>query len=404
MTQYAAPVYLPTLKDQAIPLQRVSLAGDGEGRYSENDLQKLLFENPATLPTGEFDDSFKDPVPVCRELGTPNGPLDLLYVTPGGGIVLIEVKLWRNPEARRKVVAQALDYATAISQWDYDRLSSAVQLALGKRDKSLYDIVAAASAGVEERAFCDAVTRNLRRGQFLVLVVGDGIQQNAEELAAFIDRPGLEFTFGLIEVAMYRTPQGGIFVQPRLLAKTMILRRIVVALEEGVKGRVEEDGPRAERRAETEANPQAKFFEDFWGDLVTRHLRLNVPGQPQPKIPKSTNIFLPMPPSGSTSWVSGYLAQSNRRAGVYLRLSKGGFGDEAWPRLLAQSEEINRELGEPAIWQEEEDRAYSVVIRTPMKDLKDAAEQERIKRWLAEKLVVFAAVFRPRLEAIEKSI
>ena len=45
------------------------------------------------------------------------------------------------------------------------------------------------------------------------------------------------------------------------------------------------------------------------------------------------------------------------------------WGDEAWGRLLAQSDEINRELGEPALWQEE-DRAYSVGIRTPMKDLK----------------------------------
>ncbi len=402
MSQYATPIYLPSIKATGIPLQRVSLAGDGEDRYSEDDLQRLLFSNPGILPTGDFDDSFKDPVPVCRELGTPNGPLDLLYVTPQGAIVLIEVKLWRNPEARRKVVAQALDYATAISQWDYDRLSSAVQVALGKRDKSLYEIVSAARAGVEEREFCDAVSRNLRRGQFLLLVVGDGIQQNAEELAAFIDRPASEFTFGLIEVAMYRLPEGAIFVQPRLLAKTVVMRRIVVALEEGVKARID-DGPSPALQAEGEVSPQGKFFEEFWSDLVTRHLKLTVPGQPPPRIPKSTNLYLPMPPSGSTSWVSGYLAQSNRRAGVYLRLTKGGFGDEAWTRLLAQSDEINRELGEPVIWQEEE-RAYSVVMRNPMKELKDTAERERVKRWLADKLVLFAAVFRPRLEAVEKAL
>jgi Domain of unknown function (DUF4268) len=82
---------------------------------------------------------------------------------------------------------------------------------------------------------------------------------------------------------------------------------------------------------------------------------------------------------------------------------EGGFGDEAWARLLTQSDEINRELGEPVIWEEEE-RAYYIAMRNPMKDLKDPAERERVKKWLADKLVLFAAVFRPRLEVIEKTI
>jgi hypothetical protein len=111
-----------------------------------------------------------------------------------------------------------------------------------------------------------------------------------------------------------------------------------------------------------------------------------------------------MPPSGGANWVSAYLAQSSRRAGTYLRLAKSGFGEEAWKRLLAQSDEINRELGEPVTWGEEGEKAYYISMRNPMKDLKDPGERDRIKRWLADKLVLFAAVFRPRLEAIEKSM
>ena len=40
--------------------------------------------------------------------------LDNLIMTNRGQLALVEVKLWRNPEARRKVVAQALDYAAAV--------------------------------------------------------------------------------------------------------------------------------------------------------------------------------------------------------------------------------------------------------------------------------------------------
>ena len=47
-----------------------------------------------------------DSLPVVRELPTPAGPLDILYINPKGFLSLVETKLWRNPEARRSVVAQ----------------------------------------------------------------------------------------------------------------------------------------------------------------------------------------------------------------------------------------------------------------------------------------------------------
>ncbi len=125
-------------------------------------------------------------------------------------------------------------------------------------------------------------------------------------------------------------------------------------------------------------------------------------GQPPPRPAKSTNLYLSLPPKGA-SWVSAFLAQGTRQTGVYLRLGKGSFGDAAWARLLEQSDEINRELGESVEWGEG-DTAYYISLKTPLKDLKDSTECERVKRLLAEKLMLFAGVFRPRLESIEKSI
>ncbi len=34
--------------------------------------------------------------------------------------MLVEAKLWRNPEARRKVIGQILDYAKELSRWNYE--------------------------------------------------------------------------------------------------------------------------------------------------------------------------------------------------------------------------------------------------------------------------------------------
>jgi hypothetical protein len=38
-------------------------------------------------------------------------------VTPSGLPVLVECKLWRNPQARHQVVSQILDYAKELSRW-----------------------------------------------------------------------------------------------------------------------------------------------------------------------------------------------------------------------------------------------------------------------------------------------
>jgi hypothetical protein len=45
-------------------------------------------------------------------------------------LVLGEAKLIRNPQSRREVVAQALDYARALTGWTYEDLQDATRKAL----------------------------------------------------------------------------------------------------------------------------------------------------------------------------------------------------------------------------------------------------------------------------------
>ena len=86
-------------------LERMPLRGaSGTGAYDEGWLQDLLYRHPDSLPIMEINPSFAGLIPICRELSTPAGPLDVLYVTPTGRLVILEAKLWRNPEARRKVI------------------------------------------------------------------------------------------------------------------------------------------------------------------------------------------------------------------------------------------------------------------------------------------------------------
>ena len=45
---------------------------------------------------------------------------------PLGRLTLAEFKLWRNPQARREVIGQILDYAKELASWRYADLQREV--------------------------------------------------------------------------------------------------------------------------------------------------------------------------------------------------------------------------------------------------------------------------------------
>jgi hypothetical protein len=70
---------------------------------------------------------FSGPVPICTELNTPAGPIDNFMVTPSGLPVLVECKLWRNPESRRVSLARSPNYSRQVSltrEMIFGRISS----------------------------------------------------------------------------------------------------------------------------------------------------------------------------------------------------------------------------------------------------------------------------------------
>jgi len=161
-TQYAAPLFVDH-DGAAVLLERVPVAGS-DASYNEAFIQDLVFDHPRALPVSEIDRAYEGLVPVCKELNTAAGPLDVLYVTPQGRLVIVEAKLWRNPEARRKVVGQILDYAKELSRWDYSDLQREVSRVTNRKGNALYSIVREKDSSVEEAAFVDEVSRSLARG------------------------------------------------------------------------------------------------------------------------------------------------------------------------------------------------------------------------------------------------
>lgn len=223
--QFCTPHLLAT--GSAQPLRRVAFDDNG---FGESFYQKLLLEHPQLLPVDEIEPLFAPLLPLGREVNTPSGPVDVLYVSPEGYLTLVETKLWRNPQARREVVAQIIDYATAMSRWTYDQLRDAVKKAGATGDDPLVT-AAREQPDFDQTRFIDTVSRNLSKGRFLLLIVGDGIQESVEHLADTLSRsPHLGFSLALVELALFRAEDATepLFIQPRVLARTREIVRAVV--------------------------------------------------------------------------------------------------------------------------------------------------------------------------------
>jgi hypothetical protein len=237
--QHTAPIVIDNVEQpiQITRLQRLrrSAKAGTATRFLESFLQHLIHEHPSTLPVDEIEPAFKHLRAVCQELplrwddGTRSA--DNLLINPDGRICIVECKLWNNPEAMREVVAQILTYASALSVLDYDGLLAAVKQTLKKPDGDpIIDIVLGPEAQEEDReSFIDAVSRSLRLGNFLLLVVGDGIRSGVRQIADLLQNASLGFSFGLIEMALYGSAEGvgPYYLQPRILALTEIITRTV---------------------------------------------------------------------------------------------------------------------------------------------------------------------------------
>ena len=222
---------VPTLirdGETVLPLQRVMLGQDAaSGTRREAFVQDLIHRHPEIIPIAEIEPAFSPLISVCRELPTPAGFLDNLWLTPNGGIVLGEAKLFRNPEARREVVAQALDYARAIGGWHYEDLQQAARKASRCPDLCLWDIVRD-SSDLDEASFIDAVERRLRQSRFLVLIIGDGIQEGVEALTNHLQlHAGLHVGLALVDLSLWQAGDG-LLVVPRIPLRTLLVERGIV--------------------------------------------------------------------------------------------------------------------------------------------------------------------------------
>lgn len=272
---------------------------DGE-TFDEAFLQRMIHEAPAIVPVHEYFPGSVQVVSLGREIPVDVGggkvrSLDNLLVTTDGRLVFIEAKLWRNPEALREVVAQALEYARALTSLKVSELEQAIR-SCGKADRVLQDGESIEEYlarlndkepldGYDPNTFGSQLERNLRTGEVLLLILGDGIHPSIERFVDWFERrASLPLSFGLVQIQVFQHPETGKYLAvPQTLLKTREVTRHVVIVDikapEGVTADVKvETGTAESGSPKVTSRPRATAEGEItWPEMLTR-IRQTAPG------------------------------------------------------------------------------------------------------------------------------
>lgn len=378
-----------------------------ERPFDEAWLQDMLFRHPAVLPVNEVEPGYGPLVPVCREMSTPSGYVDNLFINHRGQITLVECKLWRNAESRRKVVAQLLDYAKDLTSWGISDLTQNARIANKDLPPDLHQLVASHSEALSATLWADTVSRNLRLGKMLLLIVGDGIREETANLAAFLQSYAhLSFTLGLVEMPVHQHAGEWIFL-PRIAIKTQIINRVVV--QYGAMGAPQEDEA---EETETPESVDAEFAVQqqtniaFWTKYLDAipevFAELTHPTKPGTGQTIWLRVFrAPMP-----AWIGAFTSKGLTGGGVYAafpgpKSDLFALGRSMYDIIYARKDDIEGALGSVQLEWLIRAEQPSIIWRLPSAPGRTAHEtcSELVRRTKLFMRVMRPALFNARREA-----
>jgi len=178
---------------------------------AEDDLQRLLAENPGLIPGDQIDpDSPRRFLLVDREVTVAGDAttwcLDHLFVDQDGTPTLVEVKRGSNPELRRKVIGQMLDYAAnAPLAWPLGDLRTRYLARCNRErrdpERTLRDVL---GEEVDPDALWPAAEQCLRRRDLRLLFVTDRMVPELRRIVEFLNEQMETVEVLALEIRQYR--------------------------------------------------------------------------------------------------------------------------------------------------------------------------------------------------------
>ena len=214
--------------DEAIPLPPRSMRQGLLGKNLEDALQHLLEKHPEILPGRQIAPGAEDPprfVVLRREAPIGGWSLDHLMVDQHGVLTLVECKLIGNPEARRDVIGQIVEYAAhAQERWEIGTVREMAQVYWSGRHRDISELLTE-KFGLEGEieAFWGRVEDNLRRGRFRLIVAADQIRPEVRRMIEYLNHEMANVEVLGLELRCYGGGDlGRLVLVPRILGQTQI--------------------------------------------------------------------------------------------------------------------------------------------------------------------------------------
>lgn len=180
---------------------------------NEQELHDRIVAAPEMLPlSGQ-----PEIVAPYQEVPLGGGSADVLAFEANGRPVVIEVKLSKNPEAKRAVVAQTLAYAAWLHGTTVEALETGILAShLSKNDHAkLSDAIE--EHGIDDAEFYQSLEQHLDRGSFRLVIVLDDAPAQLVRLMGYLETITTDqITVDLVTVTAYEVNGAQVLLPQRV--------------------------------------------------------------------------------------------------------------------------------------------------------------------------------------------
>lgn len=165
----------------------------------ESELQDYLEKHPSIIPLDEIVENPPQLICIRREVTVPSGAIDLLYVDSEGLITIVEMKLIKNPEIRRTVIGQVVEYASYVSQWTTDYI---YEIAVAYLKQTLTETMKGYEGEFPEDDFKHNIEDNLQNGKMRLIIAADELDEPLRATVTFLNSHS-NFDILLLQVSSF---------------------------------------------------------------------------------------------------------------------------------------------------------------------------------------------------------
>jgi len=195
------------------------------GKSLEDALQYVLEQNPNLIPGRQIASSGQS-VPkfvlLRREMPISGWSLDHLFADQYAVPTLLEAKLMQNPESRREVIGQIIEYAANASEiWANGKARAIAEDFYRQKSLDLGEVMLEAfGEDFDVESFWTAFHSNLEEGHIRLIVAADLIRPEVRRMIEYLNREMANAEVYGLEISCYGSDASSLVLVPRLLGQT----------------------------------------------------------------------------------------------------------------------------------------------------------------------------------------